>query len=268
MVSLDKISKNGKILLLAYDQGMEHGTADFDDENIDPDYILKIGVDGGFTGIIFQKGIAEKYYASPPAGGSEQVGKYPPLIVKLNGKTNLVKTREPYSPLLCSVDEAISLGASAVGYTIYIGSEYEEQMLEELADVIRQAHDKDLPVIGWMYPRGKNVPNPLDPKIIAYSARVGLEVGCDLVKVSYPGDLESAKHTIASAGKMGVVFAGGVKENEESFLEMARIVMKAGAIGMAVGRNIWQSDKPLDITEKLKEIVLGIGSAEVATINL
>lgn len=256
MVSLDKISKNNKILLLAYDQGMEHGPSDFDDENIDPGYILKIGIDGGYTGIIFQKGIAEKYYSK------ELMGKLP-LILKLNGKTNLVKTQEPYSPLLCTVGEAIKLGASSVGYTIYIGSEYEEQMLKELGEVIRQAHDQNIPVIGWMYPRGKNVQNPTDHEIVAYAARVGLEIGCDLVKVNYPGDFESAKHIVDSAGKTGVIFAGGVKQNEAAFLEMAKTVMEAGATGMAVGRNIWQNEKPLEITQKLKEIIFGIKSAEV-----
>lgn len=251
MVSLDKISRNGKILLLAYDQGMEHGPSDFEGENIDPNYIIKIGTEGGYTGIIFQKGVAEKYY---PSTGS---GQAPPLIIKLNGKTNLVKTQEPYSPLICTVDEAINLGASAVGYTIYIGSEFEEQMLKELGEVVRQAHEKGIPVIGWMYPRGKNVPNPADPGIIAYSARVGLEVGCDLVKVSYPGSLEEMKHVVSAAGKTGVLIAGGKKEDEEGFFEMVKTVMEAGAKGFAVGRNVWQSEKPLEITEKLKEIVFG-----------
>lgn len=248
MVDLTKISKNGKVLLLAYDQGMEHGPSDFDGENVNPEYILKIGIDGGYTGIIFQKGVAEKYYL-------KELADKLPLIIKLNGKTNLVKTREPYSPLLCTVDEATKLGASAVGYTIYIGSEYEEQMLKELAEVVRQAHDQNVPVIGWMYPRGKNVSDPLDPKIIAYAARVGLEVGCDLVKVSYSGSMDGVRHIIDSAGKMGVIFAGGQKQDEVAFLEMAKTVMQSGAKGMAVGRNIWQNEKPLEITEKLKEIV-------------
>lgn len=248
MISLDKITIKGRALFLAYDQGMEHGPSDFDGENIDPNYILKIGLDGEYTGVIFQKGIAEKYY-------SRELKEKLPLIIKLNGKTNLVKTQEPYSPLLCTVDEALNLGVSAVGYTIYIGSEFEEQMLKELADVVRSAHEKNIPVIGWMYPRGKNVPDPSDPSIIAYAARVGLEVGCDLVKVSYPGNLESTKHVVESAGKTGVVIAGGKKESEEEFLEMAKIAMEAGAKGLAVGRNIWQSDKPLEITDKLKKII-------------
>lgn len=248
MISLDKITSKGRALFLAYDQGMEHGPSDFDGENINPDYILKIGLNGGYTGVIFQKGIAEKYYL-------QELKEKLPLIVKLNGKTSLVKTQEPYSPLLCTIDEALNLGASAVGYTLYIGSEFEEQMLKELADVVRLAHEKNIPVIGWMYPRGKNVSDSFDPSIIAYAARVGLEVGCDLVKVSYPGDLETTKHVVESAGKTGVIIAGGKKESEEEFLEMAKTVMDAGAKGLAVGRNVWQSENPMKITEELKKIV-------------
>ena len=125
MISLEKITTNGKALFLAYDQGMEHGTADFDDENIDPNYILSIGIEGGFNAIIFQKGIAEKYYPSPSSGQAHRV----PLIIKLNGKTNLIKDQDPYSPLLCTVEEAVSLGAVAVGYTVYVGSEFENKMI-------------------------------------------------------------------------------------------------------------------------------------------
>ena len=101
-------------MYLAYDQGLEHGPVDFNDVNVDPAFIMKLAKEGGYNGVIFQKGIAEKYY-----------DKSVPLIVKLNGKTNLVK-EEPYSPQLCSVKEAIELGASAVGYTIYVAYEKEE----------------------------------------------------------------------------------------------------------------------------------------------
>lgn len=248
MVDLSKITKNGKAMFLAYDQGIEHGPVDFDDENIDPSYILDIGLKGGYTGIIFQKGVAEKYYTF-------ELKDKLPLILKLNGKTNLVKTQEPYSPLLCTVSEAIDLGAQAVGYTVYVGSEFEEQMLKEFADVVREAHEKSLPVIGWMYPRGKNIQNSSDPKIISYSARIGLEVGADLVKVSYPGSLEETKKTIEAAGRTGVVIAGGKKESEEEFFAMIETVVKAGVVGVAVGRNVWQSVDQVRISEKLRKII-------------
>ena len=118
--NMNNFLRDGKGMLLAYDQGFEHGpSADFNDKNIDPNYILDIAAKGDFTGLVLHKGIAEKYYT----------GKIP-LIVKLNGKTNLPKG-EPVSTQVCSVEEAVSLGAKGVGYTIYLGSAHESLMLQE-----------------------------------------------------------------------------------------------------------------------------------------
>lgn len=248
MVNLDKITTNGRALYLAYDQGMEHGPSDFDDKNIDPNYILDIGVKGGFNAVIFQKGIAEKYY-------TKDLKEKPPLIVKLNGKTNLVEGQDPYSPLLCTVEEALSLGATAVGYTLYVGSEFESKMTKEFADVVRDAHTKNIPVIGWMYLRGKSLETRDKREASAYAARLGLELGADIIKMKYPGNFEDVRWMVESAGKTKLVISGGAKETEEEFLAMAKTAMRAGAIGMAVGRNIWQNEKPLEITRKLKEII-------------
>lgn len=248
MVDLSKILKKDRAFFLAYDQGMEHGPSDFDDENADPENILEIGLKGGFTGIIFQKGIAEKYY-------NKKHKESLPLILKLNGKTNLVKTEEPYSPIICTVDEAIGLNAVAVGYTVYVGSEHEEKMIQELGEIVRQAHGKNIPIIGWMYPRGKNIKNPHDSEIIAYAARIGLEVGCDLVKVNYPGSFEAVKNVVEMAGKAGVVISGGTLSGEEEFLRNVETSILAGARGIAVGRNVWQRENPREITDKLKDII-------------
>lgn len=248
MVDLTKITTNGKALYLAYDQGLEHGPTDFDDDSIDPNYILSIGMTGKFNAVVFQKGVAQKYYDA-------SLHKKIPLIVKLNGKTSIVKDIEPYSPLLCTVDEAIGLGAVAVGYTVYVGSEHENKMTEELAEIVREAHGKDLPVLGWMYPRGRNVPNPHDSKIVAYAARLGLELGADIVKIQYPGSKEALRFTVEAAGKTKVVVSGGAKVNEEEFLTMVKNAIAGGAIGLAIGRNVWQHKDPLSITEKIKAIV-------------
>ncbi|MBI3070116.1 MAG: fructose-bisphosphate aldolase [Candidatus Levybacteria bacterium] len=248
MVNLSNITKDGKALYLAYDQGMEHGTSDFDDENVDPNYILGIAIEGEYNAIIFQKGVAEKYY--DPALKSKIS-----LILKLNGKTNLVKGQDPYSPLLCTVSEALELGASAVGYTVYVGSAFESKMTSEFSQIVRDAHRENMPVIGWMYPRGRSVIDKDERELIAYAARMGLELGADIVKVKYPGSLEALKWVVESAGKTKVVVSGGVKEEEETFLGVVRTVMKAGAAGMAVGRNVWQSKDPIGMTEKLKEII-------------
>lgn len=248
MVSLDKITKNGRALYLAYDQGMEHGPSDFNDDNIDPLYILDIAQKGEFNGVVFQKGVAEKYYT----GSIYQ--ETVPLIVKLNGKTNLVND-EPFAPLLCSVEEAIGLGAVAVGYTVYTGSAHENEMNAALARIVANAHGKGIPVIAWIYPRGKALETK-DPKEVAlYGARIGLELGADIIKMKYPGTTETLKKMVEAAGRTKVVVSGGLKEDEESFLHMAKQVMESGAIGLAVGRNIWQHKNPLEIAGKLKEIV-------------
>lgn len=250
MIDLLKITKNNRALFLAYDQGFEHGPAEFNDKNIDPEYILNIGVKCGFNAIILHRGVAEKYYL----GTSFQ--KNLPLILKLNGKTNLSEN-EPLSLQVCSVSEAVELGAAAVGYTVYVGSRHEPKMLQEFGKIVEEAHRYNLPVIGWMYPRGGNI-NPDDPKTIAYAARVGLEIGADMVKVKYGGDLLTTKRIVEAAGKCKVIVAGGIKTEENAFLETARIVIKAGAAGIAVGRNIWQSKNPEILAEKLKKIIFDV----------
>ena len=133
-----KLLKNGKAFILAYDQGMEHGPADFTDDNVNPEDIIKLANKLKVTGFAVQKGIAEKYRKRIKV----------PLIVKLNGKTNLVQG-EAVSKQLCSVKEAIKLKAAAVGYTIYLGSEHEEEMMVEFAKIEEEAHAKGLPVILW-----------------------------------------------------------------------------------------------------------------------
>jgi len=246
-INLYKILKNKKVLYLAYDQGLEHGPTDFNDKNIDPEYIINIAKKGKYTGVIFQKGIAEKYH--------DKIRELEiPLILKLNGKTNLVKG-DPVSKQLCTVKEAIRLGAVAVGYTIYIGSKYEDEMLQEFEEIQRQAHEKGLPVIAWIYPRGKSIKGKSKAKLMAYASRIGLEIGADIIKISYNGNLKDLKWAVKSAGKTKVVIAGGIKKQEKEFLKQVKEIMKTGCIGLAVGRNVWQAKDPLEITKKLKEII-------------
>jgi class I fructose-bisphosphate aldolase len=178
-----------------------------------------------------------------------------PLVLKLNGKTNLVDTFDPYSPQICSVEEALKLGASAVGYTVYVGSRHESKMFEEFSTIEQQAHSKGIPLIGWMYIKGSGTAGKDIKELTAYAARLGLEMGADIIKIKYPGDLESLKWAVESAGKTKVVVSGGVKTDEKNFLNEAQLIMDAGCIGMAVGRNIWQSDNPVKITNELKDII-------------
>lgn len=246
-ITLNKIMKNDRALYLAYDQGMEHGPVEFNDKNADPAFIIKIAKAGKYNGVIFQKGIAEKYL-------KEIKKSKVPLIVKLNGKTNLLKG-EPVSRQLCSVDEAVRLGAAAVGYTIYIGSEHENIMLREFEKIEEEAHSKGIPVIAWIYPRGKSVEGRDSGELMAYAARVGLEIGADIVKLQYNGNPKDLKWAVRSAGKAKVVAAGGVKTGEKEFLKQAGDIMKAGAAGLAVGRNVWQAKNPEEISRKIGKII-------------
>lgn len=246
-VNLNKITVKGKALFLAYDQGLEHGPTDFDDKNIDPKYIIDIAKKGKYNGIVFQKGIAEKY-------NNEIRQSKIPLIVKLNGKTNLFKG-EPIARQLCTVDEAIKLGAKAVGYTIYIGSDYEDEQLQEFVNIQREAHSKNIPVIAWIYPRGKSIKGKKPEELMAYAARTGLEIGADIIKIQYTGKESDLKWAVKAAGKTKVVAAGGSKKSEKELLTQIKEIMDSGCIGLAIGRNVWQHEKPLEITKKIKGIV-------------
>lgn len=243
-----KILQGGRALYLAYDQGLEHGPVDFNDVNVDPAYILDIAKKGKYTAMIFQKGIVEQY------GNLVKKSKIP-LIIKLNGKTSLTKG-EPISQQICSVKEAVKLGAVAVGYTIYFGSTYERIMMYEFARIEEEAHSLGLPVILWAYPRGKAVEGKSKDDLMEYSARIGLEIGADMVKLQYSGNPLALQKTIRAAGRTKVVIAGGAKIEEKEFLDDVKRIMDVGVAGIAVGRNVWQNDNPEKISKQLREIVL------------
>ena len=246
-INLNKLLTKGKAIFLAYDQGLEHGPEDFNDKNVDPRYIIEIARRGKYNGVIFQKGVAEKY--------NQEIKKSKiPLIVKLNGKTNLFKG-EPIARQICSVEEAIKLGAAAVGYGIYLGSDYEDEMLQEFGKIQREAHSKGLPVIAWIYPRGKSVEKKNRAKLMVYAARTGLEIGADIIKIKYEGNVNDLKWAVESAGKTKVVIAGGIKRGEKELLSQIKEIMNAGCIGLAIGRNIWQNKNPFEITKKIKKII-------------
>ena len=237
----------GRGMLLAYDQGLEHGpSSDFTDRNVDPAFVMGIANKGGFNGVVFQKGVAERFYE----------GKVP-LIVKLNGKTSLPRG-EPISRQVCSVEEAVSLGAKGVGYTIYLGSGLESEMLAEFGKIQEQAHERGLPAIAWIYPRGAAVQNDTSKEVVSYAARAGLELGADAVKIKYTGDSASFAWAVKSAAGVKVFMSGGPKApTDDDFLNQVKGVIQAGGTGVAVGRNVWQNEDPLAMAGKLRRVVFG-----------
>jgi len=237
--------RDGKSMLLAYDQGLEHGpSTDFNDRNINPAFIMEIAVKGGFNGVIFQKGVAERFYD----------GKVP-MIVKVNGKSSLVKG-DPISRQVCSVEYAASLGAKGIGYTIYLGSEHEAEMFAEFGRIQEEAHERNLPAIAWVYPRGAGVANDTSKEIVAYAARTALELGADAAKVKYTGDSESFSWAVKAGAGMKVFMSGGPKApTDEAFLRQVKGAIDAGATGLAVGRNAWQNEDPVKLASYLKKVI-------------
>lgn len=238
--------KNGRSVLLAYDQGLEHGpSTDFNEKNIDPTFVMDLAEKGGFSGVIFQKGVAERFYN----------GKVP-LIVKVNGKSALVKG-DPISRQVCSVEYAVSLGAKGIGYTIYLGSEHEAEMFKEFGKIQEQAHERGLPAIAWVYPRGAAVANDTAKDIVSYAARAALELGADAAKIKYTGDSQSFSWAVKAGAGMKVFMSGGPKApTDEAFLRQVQGAMDAGATGLAVGRNAWQNAEPLKMAESLRRVIL------------
>lgn len=241
---LAKLFPNGRGLFLAYDQGFEHGPSDFSGENADPAFIMKLANSGRFNAVICHRGIAEEYAAE----------RNVPLILKLNGKTSLPEG-DPVSKAVATVADAVKLGADGVGYTVYVGSQHEAEMLTEFGRILDEAHAAGLPVFAWMYPRGESVPDPHDPKAIAYAARVGLELGADVLKLYYPGSEAGMAELVKLTGRSKIVIAGGTKAAPAEFAEQIKAVLAAGAAGLAVGRNVWQADDPEAVAKLLREAV-------------
>ncbi|MCX6770874.1 MAG: fructose-bisphosphate aldolase [Candidatus Micrarchaeota archaeon] len=244
---LGKIVKNGRVLVLAMDQGMEHGPADFNERNINPEYVCGIAAKGGFTGFAVQKGIARHY--------KECYSGKVPLVLKLNGRTAIVPKDDIYSSPVASVKEAAALGADAIGYTLYVGSPREADMFRDFGAISAEADDYGLPVVVWAYPRGKYVKDEKSVESVSYAARVALELGADIVKVNYTGSVDGFRKVVAAAGRCRVISAGGSKQSDADFCAKVRDVLAAGGVGMAVGRNVWQHDNPMKIAGEIRKII-------------
>jgi fructose-bisphosphate aldolase/6-deoxy-5-ketofructose 1-phosphate synthase len=177
-----------------------------------------------------------------------------PYLVKLNSKTNLVKTdqQDPLSPQLIDVEQVVEFKNSSgleilgVGYTVYLGSEFEHIMLREAAQAVYKAHQHGLITVLWIYPRGKAVKDEKDPDLIAGATGVAACLGTDFVKVNAPkkAGMDSAeilKQAVRAAGKTRVICAGGSSTDPRAFLQGLRDqISVAGASGNATGRNIHQ----------------------------
>ncbi|HET9946595.1 MAG TPA: aldolase [Patescibacteria group bacterium] len=241
----------GRLMLFAGDQKVEHLNDDFYGKDIslednNPEHLFKIASKARIGAFATQLGLISHYGMDYPKI---------PYIVKLNAKTNLVKTTQadPQSSQWISVEQVMEfkknskLNIVGVGYTVYVGSEYESDMLSQAATLIQQAHRYGLLTILWMYPRGKAVAEEKDPHIIAGAAGIGATLGADFVKVNYPktpNPAEALKEAVQAAGRTKLICAGGASEEVEKFLSTLHDQIHiSGTAGNATGRNIHQ--KPL-----------------------
>ncbi|APW99769.1 aldolase [Halobiforma lacisalsi AJ5] len=251
------IVRDGKSLILAMDHGLEHGPTDFEEvpEKLDPSTVFDTATHDAVTAMAVQKGIAEGYYPS--------YGDDVNLLAKVNGTSNLWMG-EYDSAVNWSVDYAAEIGADAVGFTLYGGSNHEVEMAEEFRDVQEAAREHDLPVVMWSYPRGQGLKNDTKPEVISYATRLGLELGADIAKVKYPGSPDAMEHACKSAGDMKVVMSGGSKTSDYEFLSTVEAAISAGAKGLAVGRNVWQREDPTRILDALEKVIFEEETADAA----
>jgi class I fructose-bisphosphate aldolase len=224
-------------------------------ESADPERVFTVAKHPAVTSLAVQKGIAEAYYPSY----EDEVT----LLAKLNGTSNLWMG-EPDSSVNWSVDYAAEVGADAVGFTLYGGSNNEIEMAEEFRDAHERAREHDLPVVMWSYPRGQGLKNDKKPGVIAYAARKALELGADVAKVKYPGSREAMEHVVEMAGKTKVIMSGGSKRSDREFLENVEAVIDAGGAGLAVGRNVFQRENPTRILDALEQVIYEEASVDTA----
>ena len=263
--------RNGTALFLPYDQGFEHGPRDFfaNPQASDPAYIVKLALAGEFNGIVLQIGLAEKFYW-------DYAGEIP-LILKLNGKTDIPSDDAALSPVHASVEDAVRLGADAVGYTLYVGSPAQEIDFVQYRQVRADAERLGMPLIVWAYPRGAAIEGKGGKDsfyAVDYAARVASELGADVVKVNFPHPEKRANvkppyeeiftpqqaidAVVGSANRTLVLVSGGSKAGDEAMYRKAQQAMDAGGLGLIFGRNVWQRsyDESLGFVDGLKEILV------------
>ena len=279
------VDDHGKSLILPYDQFIEHDCrhlqAESDSGN--PDYIMELSRDGQYTGVSVHYGLSWRYWAK--LEGSV------PLVLKLNGKTSIPPQDNAFSAHTSYVEDAVRIGATAVGYTMYYGTPRQYDDLPQLASVRKECERYGLPLVVWAYPRGKDMQakGGIDSNYALESAaRMAVEMGATIVKSNVPkpmatADLdnggipgyfrdverelqamddkeelqERADRVVRATQGIPVLFSGGSQTGDEDLLHRAEVCVKAGCLGFIFGRNMWKREKgkALEITNKLRQLL-------------
>ena len=203
-------------------------------------------VNGGANAILMHKGIVRAGHR----GSGKDVG----LIIHLSGGTSL--SPDPNAKeLVCTVEEAVKLGADAVSIHINLGAETDSVMLQQLGYISERCLEWQMPLVAMMYTRGQKIENEYDVKYVKHAARVGAELGADIVKVPYTGSVESFAEVVNGC-PVPVVIAGGEKMgSDEDIFKMVEGALAAGAAGLSIGRNAFQHKNPTKMIQALSQIV-------------
>ncbi|MFX1502573.1 MAG: 2-amino-3,7-dideoxy-D-threo-hept-6-ulosonate synthase [Promethearchaeota archaeon] len=239
---IDRKSKN--TIIIPMDHGLTMGTIK-GLENI-AEMVDKVAL-GGANAVLEHSGMV--------GAGHRQSGKDIGLIIHLSGATELAPDPNR-KVLVCSVERALKMGADAVSIHINIGADDEPEMLQDASKVVEASREWGIPLLAMMYPRGRKIKDENDPEVVNIAVRAGAELGADIVKTNYPGDIDAFKEIVKGVSHIPVVIAGGPKmDTIPDLLQMVYDSIQAGGAGVAFGRNVFQSEDPTKIVSAISKIV-------------
>ncbi len=254
LIRLERIlnRNTGRTVIVPMDHGVSVGPIQgLSDMKASIDLVAQ----GGANAVVVHKGIV--------SAGHRRKGKDVGLIIHLSGSTALSPTPNAKT-LVCSVEEALRLGADAVSIHINVGDERESDMMDQFGAISASAAEWGVPLLAMCYPRGPKIKNEYDPGAIAHVARLGAELGADIVKCSYTGSPKTFRAVVEGCF-VPVVIAGGPKmDSARDILEMVRGAIECGAIGLSIGRNVFQHPDPTRMVQAMSAIVHGDAPVEEA----
>jgi fructose-bisphosphate aldolase, class I len=281
MLGSGKLAGTGKLVILPVDQGFEHGPARSFAPNpagYNPSYHFQLAIDAGCNAYAAPLGFLE-------AGASYFAGQIP-LILKLNNHDVLHDEKDPMPSVTGSVKDALRLGCSAVGFTIYPGSAHCNRMYEQLRTIGEETKEAGLALVVWSYPRGSALSKDGETAIdvVAYAAQLAAQLGAHIIKVKLPSMhveqpaakkvyeaeqipiktlAERVKHVVQSSfdGRRIVIFSGGAKSEDKNVFEEARAIRDGGGFGSIIGRNSFQ--RPKADAVKFLQTIMGIYAGEL-----
>jgi predicted phospho-2-dehydro-3-deoxyheptonate aldolase len=214
---------------------------------------------GNATAVLMHKGLAPQ--------GHRTAGHDVGLILHLSASTD-IGVNSHSKVLVATVEEALKMGADAVSMHINVGAETEPRMLSDLGKVSRKCTKWGMPLVVMAYPRGPTIKDSFDPDAVAHAARVAMELGADVIKCSYTGDIDSFRD-IVKGTMVPVVIAGGPKmDSDMDILNMVYDSIEAGGRGVSIGRNVFQHKNVRGITAAISDICLHGATVEEAAKNL